>query len=102
MAIDFERAGDTITIRIQGEFGHEYRNDFQKIFTSQEGDPHGHHYRIDFKEIKYISSAGAGLLIRLRDYCGGEKANISLINVNDRTLKLLRILNFDKIFQITQ
>jgi HptB-dependent secretion and biofilm anti anti-sigma factor len=102
MAIDFERVGDKITIRIQGEFGHEYRDQFQEIFTSQSGDPKKHEYFIDFKDVKYISSVGAGLLIRLRDYCGGDKAMISLINVNDRTLKLLKILNFEQIFQISQ
>jgi HptB-dependent secretion and biofilm anti anti-sigma factor len=100
MSIESERVGNKITIRITGVFGHECREKFQHVFTYQEGKPKDHEYIIDFKEITHISSTGAGLLILLRDHCGEESANISLINVNDHILGLLELLQFNRIFKI--
>lgn len=101
MSVKYNRVGNKITLNMEGEFGGDCRADFQRIFSSQEKHPENLEFVIDFKDVSYISSVGAGLLIRLREYCGGEESNISLINVNSRILKLLSVLRFDQLFLIT-
>ncbi len=100
MDIKFDRVGDCVTVYLEGEFGLNFSDEFQDLFTSQDGNPADLEYVIDFGKVTFISSVGAGLLLRLRKHCGDSAAKISLINVGSRTLELLNVLNFDKMFDI--
>jgi HptB-dependent secretion and biofilm anti anti-sigma factor len=102
MAIEYDRKGDKITIYLKKEFGYSSRDkfDFRDIYKNQPDDQTQLSYVIDFKETKYISSNGAGQLNAMRRHCGGNDADISLINVNKTILKILEIIKFDTLFKI--
>lgn len=57
-------------------------------------------YVIDFEKSEYIDSSGLGMLLALRDYAGGEIAEIELINCNNQIRKIFCITKLEDLFKI--
>lgn len=55
---------------------------------------------IDCTKLQYIASSGLRLLLRLRKSYGADNNKVTLLNVNDNIMEVLRITNFDKMFII--
>ncbi|MDQ3200585.1 MAG: STAS domain-containing protein, partial [Pseudomonadota bacterium] len=48
----------------------------------------------------YLDSSALGMLLLLRDYAGGENAEITLTHANADVRKILAISNFEQIFDV--
>ncbi|MBF0467390.1 MAG: STAS domain-containing protein [Desulfamplus sp.] len=55
---------------------------------------------IDFSEVEYVDSSGLGMLLVLRERCGGDEADIDIVNANTSVRKILETTNFQQLFTI--
>ncbi len=100
MAISANLASDggVLTITVQGRFDfnalHLFRGTYEKI------TPKPKKYIIDLRESDYLDSSALGMLLALRDFAGGNGADISLMNCNQDVKKILIITKLDELFKI--
>ena len=90
--------GNELTITVQGRFDfsalQQFRNAYEKV------NPKPKVYVIDLKESEYLDSSALGMLLALRDYGGGDEANIRIINSNTDVKKILVITKLDELFKV--
>jgi len=55
---------------------------------------------LDFKELKYISSSGLGILIKVQRRLDATGDKIKIINSSDHIRELFTVTRFDLIFDI--
>ena len=89
--------GKVVTIHVQGRFDSSTHQAFHRAFKEH---PRGERYFVvDLKHADYMDSSAMGMLLQLRDY-GAKGRAIELVNGSADMLEILRIANFDKIFQV--
>ncbi len=98
MSIETMRDGDTLTIKIVGRFDFSVHQSFRLAYEDVRPEPA--RYVLDLKETNYLDSSALGMLLLLRDYAGGDAADITLLNPNEEVRKILKISNFEKLFKI--
>jgi anti-anti-sigma factor len=90
--------GKELTITVQGRFDfsalQQFRNAYEKV------NPKPKTYVIDLKESEYLDSSALGMLLALRDYGGGDEANIRILNSNTDIKKILVITKLDELFKV--
>ena len=94
------QAGET-TIRIKAEqftFLEVYQQ-FNEAFESQEV-VNASSRVVDLGAVNMIDSSGLAMLLKMRESLGGEKANISIVGMNQRIKNILIIAGLDRLFSI--
>jgi len=90
--------GNVLTIKVTVRFDfsslQQFRNSYEKII------PKPLSYVIDLKESEYLDSSALGMLLALRDYAGGDNADLSVINCNPDVEKILVITKLDELFKV--
>lgn len=90
--------GKELTIRITGRFDfsslQEFRGSYEKIEKSVE------RYVVDLKESDYLDSSALGMLLALRDFAGGDNANIRIVRCAPDVKKILMITKLDELFKL--
>ena len=56
---------------------------------------------VDLSGADYMDSAGLGMLLRLREYAGGDKADITVTGSNSTIRTILDVANFGLLFKLT-
>jgi len=87
-----------LTIAIQGRFDFSAHQDFRRSY--EEVDDSLEFYRVDMAETTYLDSSALGMLLLLRDYAGGDSAQIQIANCSPDVKKILMISNFEQLFDI--
>lgn len=95
MAINTEVLGNRCTIRMTGRFDFSCRTDFRSAYLSA---PKGASYVVDMNEVKYVDSAGLGMLLLLRDHAG-EATRITIAGCKGQPEQVLKIANFHRLFR---
>jgi anti-anti-sigma factor len=99
VATEVSPDGQKVTISIKGRFDfgthQEFRESYESIYKKPET------YVVDLKDTTYMDSSALGMLLLLRDYAGGDDAEVLVINSNSDVRKILAISNFDKLFDIS-
>ena len=90
--------GKMLTISIDGRFDFSSHQDFRKAYEEVEAKPE--QYIVDMSSTTYLDSSALGMLLLLRDYAGGDHANIRIVNCNEDVKKILTISNFEQLFDI--
>lgn len=90
--------GQTLTIDIQGRFDFSSLQAFKDVYEEQNNIYKT--YIIDLKEADYLDSSALGMLLALREYAGGESANIFIKNSNPDIKKILHITKLDDLFTV--
>ncbi|MDX1633471.1 MAG: STAS domain-containing protein [Marinobacter sp.] len=100
MAIQTRRSEDgrTLTIKIDGRFDFSTHQSFRDAY--EHGDQEVSEYVIDMSDTTYLDSSALGMLLLLRDYAGGDSANIRIENCNSDVRRILTISNFEQLFAI--
>ncbi len=98
MPITSSADGAHLTIRIEGRFDFSSHQEFRRAYENVADQPSA--YIVDMGETTYLDSSALGMLLLLRDYAGGDSADISIVNANDDVKKILSISNFDQLFTI--
>ena len=90
--------GRELTINVQGRFDFSslqlFRNAYEKNDNKAEA------YVVDLGESDYLDSSALGMLLALRDYAGGDNANITIRNCNPDVKKILVITKLDELFEV--
>ncbi|NBV28939.1 anti-sigma factor antagonist [bacterium] len=91
--------GKTLTIAVKGRFDFSslqiFRNAYEKVEIKPE------HYLVDLKESEYLDSSALGMLLALRDYAGGDTADVKIINCSNDVRKILLITKLDELFDVS-
>jgi len=68
--------GEELTIRVTGRFDFSSLQIFRNAYENVENLPKK--YTVDLKESDYLDSSALGMLLALRDFAGGDTANITI------------------------
>ena len=90
--------GKELVITVDGRFDFSCHQDFRNAYQRDDADPS--QYRIDLKGAVYLDSSALGMLLLLRDYAGGDEANVKILNPSEEVRKILHISNFQRLFVI--
>lgn len=90
--------GSQVTIYIQGRFDFSSHQDFRNAYERLARTPN--RFRVDLQGTSYLDSSALGMLLLLRDYAGGERAEIEIVNCSQDVKKILLISNFEQLFNI--
>lgn len=90
---------EDLTIAIKGRFDFAKHVDFRSAYETAD---HAKikRFTVDLKDVIYIDSSALGMLLLLRDYAGGDAAQVRLINSCPDVKKILDISNFSKLFDM--
>lgn len=91
--------GSLLTITVQGRFDFSALQGFRSAYEKVQ--PRPGKFIIDLKDSEYLDSSALGMLLALRDYSGGENADISVINCNPDVKKILVITKLDELFTVS-
>lgn len=100
MAISHQMSSDgsELTIKIQGRFDFSAHQQFRESYERCETKPKV--YTIDMRETTYLDSSALGMLLLLRDFAGGDEADVKIINCSEDVRKILSISNFEQLFKL--
>lgn len=91
--------GKTLSISIDGRFDAGHLNEFRQAYE-EVGDNQVDEYVVDLKETEHLDSSALGMLLILRDYAGGDDANVIISNCSPEVKKIFSISNFQQLFTI--
>jgi anti-anti-sigma factor len=87
-------------LRLHGEFeGMAVLNAKEKLFAQVDGDADSN-LLADFSAIRYIDSAGIGVLLEMAKKCSVKKIKFSLLNPSEPVRKVIQVTKVDKILNI--
>ena len=98
MAITSEVNGDTLVIKVEGRFDFSALEVFKNSYEGVEPTPAK--YVIDLEESDYLDSSALGMLLRLREYAGGDDADVSITNCHEDVKKILTVTKLDEMFKV--
>ena len=87
-----------LTINVSGRFDFSSHQEFRDAYELVESAPEA--YTVDMRDASYLDSSALGMLLLLRDYAGGDKARVEIVNCNADVRKILSISNFEQLFTI--
>ena len=79
---------DELEIVIKGRFDFKDHSTFRDCYRSQNPSAK---YTINMKEAEYLDSSALGMMLLLREHAGGDKAEISVINVSPEIMRIFKI-----------
>ena len=91
-------SGNELTISVAGRFDFSQHQEFRDAYAELASKPEK--YRIDMRDANYLDSSALGMLLILRDYAGGDQADVEILNCNGDVRKILTISNFEQLFTI--
>lgn len=100
MAITSSLSADQqeLTINVSGRFDFSTHQEFRACYENLDGKPQ--RFVIDMKEATYLDSSALGMLLLLRDFAGGDDADVCLNNCSRDIKKILTISNFEQLFVV--
>jgi len=98
---NLEPDNNMLRIEIDGRFDFTLHKEFRDIYTNSNINSKVSKYIIDLTATNYMDSSALGMLLLLREYAGGESAQIEVIGCNSEIKEILEISNFDRLFKIS-
>lgn len=97
IASTLSKDGGTVTIQVNGRFDFSTHQEFLKVYKQYaKGEKR---FVVDLKSADYLDSSALGMLLQLRDH-SSRAAEVRLVNSSDVIQDILRIANFDRLFQL--
>lgn len=87
-----------LTIGIKGRFDFRIYDSFRNAYADV-GESITT-YVVNLEAAEYMDSSALGMLLLLREFAGGDEADIQLVAPNDEIRNVLDIANFGKLFTI--
>lgn len=95
---EYKDDNNELTIHVGGRFDFRALNDFRDSYEKANGIVNK--YTVDLENSEYLDSSALGMLLTLRDYAGGENADINIINTPEDIKRILYITKLDSLFDI--
>ena len=90
--------GNEVVIGVSGRFDYSVHQDFRKAYEQAAGG--NTRYVLDLDKTEYLDSSALGMLLLLREYAGGTRADVRIVNCREGIMKILNTANFQKLFSI--
>lgn len=90
--------GNVLTIAVRGRFDFKSHNAFRKAY--EQGTKGDTEFIVDMADAEYMDSSALGMLLMLREYAGGDSDRVRIVNATGEIRNILRISNFQKLFNI--
>ena len=87
-----------LVINVEGRFDFNAHIDFRSAYEDIGVQPKN--FSVDMSQATYLDSSALGMLLLLRDYAGGDAAEIKINNCNDDVKKILQVANFTRLFVV--
>lgn len=97
-----ESDNSTLRIEIEGRFDFILHKEFRDIYTNTNSANKINKYIIDLTNTNYMDSSALGMLLLLREYAGGDSAQIEVVGCSPEIQEILEISNFDRLFKISK
>ena len=98
MSVSASESGDTVTISVSGRFDFSAHQEFINAYRDV---PKGEKaFVVDLASTDYMDSSAMGMLLQLREHAS-KTGQVSLANANANIQEILKIANFDKLFNVT-
>ena len=88
----------TLTITPGGRFDFRIHHDFRNAYAKRAVAPH---YVINLGQTDYLDSSALGMLLLLREYAGGDKADIRILNCKPEVRTIFNVANFQQLFALS-
>lgn len=95
---DYSDNNHELVIHIGGRFDFRALNQFRDSYENP-GET-VNRYVVDLEKSDYLDSSALGMLLTLRDYAGGDNADIKIINTPEDIKRILYITKLDSLFSI--
>lgn len=89
----------TVTIKVTGRFDFAVQNEFRDCYYNAKPEDDVE-FIIDMSGANYMDSSALGMLLMMREYLGGNAANISIINSSPDIKNILTVANFQSLFKM--
>lgn len=89
----------TLTITIEGRFDATSLDDFRRSYENIDAGS-VKDYEVDLKDTVHLDSSALGMLLVLRDFAGGDQAQIKILNCSPEVKKIFSISSFTQLFDI--
>lgn len=97
MPVSVEVQDHQVHIRVGKEFNFFVQQDFRRAYQNQHP---ASRFVVDLSHTELIDSSALGQLLILRDFAGGEQADVVIANSSDKVREILKVAHFDDFFQI--
>jgi len=94
---ELSNGGKTITIKVNGRFDFAVQNEFRDCYYNIKS-AEGSKFIIDMSGANYMDSSALGMLLMMREFLGGNSADISIINTSADIKNILTVANFQSLF----
>jgi len=98
MAVESKFDDGVLTVDISGRFDFSVHQEFRMAYEGRSPEPT--RYIINLAETSYLDSSALGMLLLLRDFAGGDSADVRINGCNEDVRKILSISNFEQLFRI--
>ena len=88
----------TLTIEIHGKLDITLYKEFSDSYVDNIGSVS--RVIVDMGRVEYVDSSGLGMLLVLRERCGGDSSDIDIVNANSNVKKILETTNFQRLFNV--
>lgn len=99
VSADYSEDGKSLTIHINNRFDFNVHKDFRDAY--ERVADRNIEFIVDMAGTDYMDSSALGMLLLLREFAGGDKANVRIINCNSDLQSILSISNFQHLFKIS-
>ena len=89
--------GGTVTIKVNGRFDFAVQNEFRDCYHNIDNSENTK-FVIDMGGTNYMDSSALGMLLMMREYLGGNSADISISNTSADIKNILTVANFQSLF----
>ena len=98
MSVTTSENGNKVTIAVNGRFDFSAHQEFIGAYRDI---PKGEkNFVVDLSKTEYMDSSAMGMLLQLREHAS-KSGQIELSKANANIKEILKIANFDKLFNVT-
>ncbi|MBF0428563.1 MAG: STAS domain-containing protein [Magnetococcales bacterium] len=97
-SVTVQQVEGVVYIRVRGEFTFKIRQAFREAYSRE---PSSSQFVVDLTGVNSMDSSAMGMLLVLREYAGGDRANIALTNLTPRMAALLKLANLNELFKFS-
>lgn len=90
--------GVELKISVDGRFDFSSHQEFRNAYEN--ADKSYQRYQVDMSATTYLDSSALGMLLLLRDFAGGDTAQVAITNCSNDVRKILTISNFEQLFTV--
>lgn len=91
--------GKSVTFCIPEKFNFQFHAEFRNLYETEKESKM---LVLDMNKTQYMDSSALGMMLQVKEFADSNKSSVTLKNVSNNVLKILRIANFDKLFVIAE